>query len=59
MFGRQGKLPADHTLDVQVPDLNNSLPQTDWVSEHQKRLPDAQEIVQIRMANARNKQQND
>lgn len=59
MFGRQGKLPADLTLDVQVPDSINPLPQTDWVSEHQKRLADAQEIVQTRMANARQKQQKD
>ena len=59
MFGRQGKLPADHTLGVQVPDAINPLPKTDWVSEHQRRLIDAQEIVQHRMERAHEKQQKD
>lgn len=59
MFGRQGKLPSDIALNVQVPDTINPLPQTDWVNDHQRRLADAREIVDARMEKARQKQQDD
>lgn len=59
MFGRQGKLPADLALEVSVPDDVNPLPQTDWVSDHQRRLADANDIVEARMEEVRKKQQLD
>ncbi|XP_069840942.1 uncharacterized protein [Dendropsophus ebraccatus] len=57
MFGRQGQLPQDRALGVQAPDTFNPLPETDWVREHQRRIQDAREIVDRRMGEAQQRQE--
>ncbi|KAM3936145.1 LOW QUALITY PROTEIN: uncharacterized protein RB166_003262 [Leptodactylus fuscus] len=57
MFGRQGQLPKDCALGIQVPDVINPLPKTDWVLEHQRRMQEAQEIVDCRMKEAHRRQE--
>ncbi|KAG8551074.1 hypothetical protein GDO81_018437, partial [Engystomops pustulosus] len=59
MFGRHGHLPADMTWDMESPDSQSLLPQTDWVHEHQRRLADAREVVDLRLEEAREKQKRD
>lgn len=49
MFGRQGKLPADVKLNLPNEDTQHPLPHSDWVIDHQKRMNEANEIVENRM----------
>ncbi|XP_069800966.1 uncharacterized protein [Dendropsophus ebraccatus] len=57
MFGCQGQLPQDRALGVQVTDTVNPLPDTDWVQEHQRRIQDAREIVDQKMGEAHQRQE--
>ncbi|KAM9301681.1 LOW QUALITY PROTEIN: uncharacterized protein PAF06_014883 [Gastrophryne carolinensis] len=57
MMGRHGQLPNDRIFGLQAP-INNS-PQVplEWVSDHQRRIQEAKEIVSKKMGEAQARQQ--
>ncbi|XP_056407509.1 LOW QUALITY PROTEIN: uncharacterized protein LOC130300286 [Hyla sarda] len=56
MMGRHGQLPKDRSFGLQAPFNNFS---QDWVSDHQKRIQEAKEIVGKKMGEAQERQQRD
>ena len=59
MMGRHGQLPKDRVFGLQAPFNHSPQASSEWVSEHQKRIQEAREIVNKKMGEAHYRQQQD
>ncbi|XP_040197588.1 uncharacterized protein LOC120930474 [Rana temporaria] len=59
MMGRHGQLPKDRVFGLQAPFNHSPQASSEWVSEHQKRIQEAKEIVNKKMGEAHYRQQQD
>ncbi|XP_056403670.1 uncharacterized protein LOC130296304 [Hyla sarda] len=59
MMGWHGQLPKDRTFGLQAPFNNSPQASMEWVSDHQRRIQEAKEIVNKKMGEAQQKQKQD